>query len=257
MQTVSNQIIIAIIVIIVFFVFASVIAFFVVIYLKRQIEFKKQTEQLRTNYQNELIKSQLEMQEQTFHTISQEIHDNVGQLLSLAKVQLNILYETTKENKELLHEAKENIGKAITDLRDIAKSLSNDWLQQITLEEAIQQEVDKLNRGKLFVIQVLFKGEAKGLSNQKKLIAFRVVQESMQNIIKHAKAQVVKINMINHEKNFKICICDDGIGFDVNISNNGLGLKNIINRTSLAGGIASISSILGNGSEIKINIPYE
>ena len=78
----------------------------------------------REEFQKQLLQSQLEIQAQTFSQISDEIHDNVGQILSLAKIQINIMAQAHSLNRDMLNEVKNNITKALSDLRDIAKSLS-------------------------------------------------------------------------------------------------------------------------------------
>src|SRR5690606_18040773 len=94
-------------------------------------------------YQKQLLESRLEIQEETFDHISREIHDNVGQLLSLAKVQLNIALQNSQS--ELLNEIKNNVGQAMTDLRDIAKSLNATRLQQIPISEAFSHELQRIS----------------------------------------------------------------------------------------------------------------
>lgn len=84
-------------------------------------------------HKTEILKAELEIQEQTFNVISQEIHDNVGQILSLAKVQLNIIDRGETLNKDLLTDAQDSVGKALGDLRDIAKSLNAERIQLSTL----------------------------------------------------------------------------------------------------------------------------
>ncbi|MFX7870642.1 histidine kinase dimerization/phosphoacceptor domain-containing protein, partial [Acinetobacter baumannii] len=81
-------------------------------------------------FEKQTLQSQLEIQEQTFNIISQEIHDNVGQILSLAKVQMNILEEQLVNPPAILKDTKENISRAMNDLRDIAKGLSTERIEQ-------------------------------------------------------------------------------------------------------------------------------
>src|SRR4051812_22318803 len=88
--------------------------------------FIMEKEVMASKFNEQLFKSQLEMQEQTFELISMEIHDNVGQTLSLLKVQLNIIEQKEMFDKTLVSDIKGNVGKAMTDLRDIAKSLSTE-----------------------------------------------------------------------------------------------------------------------------------
>ncbi len=106
----------------------------------------KETQLMRATFDKQLLESKLEIQEQTFDMISQEIHDNVGQILSLAKVQLGIMEQKQTVDGELLGNVKESISLAMTELRDIAKSLSSQRVQQVSLQESISQEIRRINR---------------------------------------------------------------------------------------------------------------
>ncbi len=97
---------------------------FMMAYQKRHNRHLKEVTEMKAAFDQILLQSKLEIQEQTFTTISQEIHDNVGQLLSLAKVQVNIIDQSETTDKAVLAELRDNIGKAMTDLRDMAKALT-------------------------------------------------------------------------------------------------------------------------------------
>src|SRR5579872_1516826 len=104
---------------------------------------RQEKEILKATYEKTILQSQLEIQEQTLNEISQEIHDNVGQILSLAKVQINIMHERPDRGPEMLIGIKENIGKAMTDLRDIARSLSSERIQSLGIHDTIAHEVER------------------------------------------------------------------------------------------------------------------
>ena len=214
---------------------------------------------MKQQFQQSLLQSQLEIQEQTFNSISQEIHDNVGQMLSLAKLQVSIIEQREPKDVNTLKELKENIGQAMTDLRDIAKSLSSERIQLISLHETVAHEIQRINRTGLINVTIHTEGTERQLDVQKKLILFRMIQESIQNIIKHAKASTVEIFFNYADPELIITITDNGMGFDTQEAlqrNGGLGLQNIISRAALIGGNANISSIINEGTTIKISIPY-
>lgn len=214
---------------------------------------------MQTAFEQSLLQSRLEMQEQTFNTISQEIHDNVGQLLSLAKVQLSIAEQNETTDKNLLAEIKNNIGNALTDLRDIAKSLNSGRLHHLTLTQAIEQELQRISRTSLFEVFFTTKGGERLIGEQRKTILFRILQELFQNILKHAQASEIVVTVVFEESELSIDISDNGIGFvpdEQNIKPGGLGLQNITARTGLMGGTANISSEPGRGTQITLHIPY-
>ena len=229
------------------------------IYKKRKLAHAREKQQMKDDFEKLLLQSQLEIQEQAFSDISLEIHDNVGQVLSLTKVQLNILEQDNIVNMPILHEAKDNLGKAIIDLRDIAKNLNTDRIIHVSLVENIMSEVARIQRGGVLIVSTRSEGQEVDLHGDKKLILFRIVQECLQNIIKHANTRNVSITFIYQEKELLLVIEDDGKGFNVQVAiedSQGLGLRNIIRRAGVIGGRVTIKSTIDKGSSITIIIPY-
>ena len=228
-------------------------------YYKRNKKYNSNLIDIQHKKDQEILKSQLEMQEHTFNTISTEIHDNVGQVLSLAKVQLNILDQGETLDKTLLADAKESVSKAMTDLRDIAKSLNSDRIQQSGLYEITEQELQRISRAGLMTVSINSEGSIADLPEQKKVIIFRMIQESLQNIIKHSKATNIDVCFKYEKEKVTISIADNGTGFDKTLldKKDGLGLHNIFSRAALIGGEAAIHSVPGEGTIITIASPYE
>src|SRR5258708_35907012 len=100
------------------------IIYFVVLYRNKQLKNKKEQEQLQAAFQQELLKTQLEVQEQTLNYISTEIHDNITQVLSFVKLNLGMITNETEINKKKINETRELVSKSINDLRNLSKSLS-------------------------------------------------------------------------------------------------------------------------------------
>ncbi len=253
----NNIVLIIVIITIIFLVAALFMLFYVVIFIERKKRHVEEKQKMQQSFEQLLNQSQLEIQEQTFNEISQEIHDNVGQILSLAKVQLNIVEEQLQDAPVLLKESKNNISRAMTDLRDIAKSLSTDRIEKLSLIQAITQETEQLNKTNTFICSLEMKGEERNLDAKKKLIAFRIIQESLNNVLKHANATEIKIVFDYTKENLIITVKDNGKGVNIaTAKNSGLGLQNIIKRTALIGGIATINSESNKGTIITLNIPY-
>lgn len=224
---------------------------------RRKLENEKK--QMKDQFENQLLQSTIEIQEQTLNFISQEIHDNVGQLLSFAKMQINIMQQSKATDISLLEELKESIGKAMTELRDLAKGLNADNILSFDLERNIVDEIDRLNKTQFTKASVDISCDCKKINDEKKLILFRLIQESLQNIIKHAKATRVEISISVLDNFLSVIIKDDGIGFNVEEklqSKKGLGLKNIFRRTRLLNGTALINSKPNEGTFILIKLPY-
>ena len=228
-------------------------------YRNKRLQAIQETEKMQAAFNQQLLQSQLEIQEHTSNMISAEIHDNVGQILSLAKVQLNLIDQGETLDRTLLADAKESVSKAMTDLRDIAKSLNSERIKLSSLQEITELELQRVNRLGLMITSLKTNGETKNLQEQKKLIIFRIIQESLQNIIKHSKAKKIEI-CFHYEKDIlRIEVADNGTGFDKTLleKKEGLGLQNIISRALVIGGEANINSVPGQGTVITIISPYE
>jgi len=260
MQDAKDQLVFTIIAVIFILLFLGVLFLVMLFYYNhKKGQMSKEKQLMRATFDKQLLESKLEIQEQTFDIISQEIHDNVGQILSLAKVQLSILEQRQAMDGDLLVNVKENISQALTELRDIAKSLSSDRVQRLSLQENIQQEIRRINRSGFIQVNADVQGTEKTIPDQHKMIAFRIVQEGLQNIIKHAGASEVKVSILYLENNMHITLTDNGIGFDPETElkkRDGLGLQNILRRAELVGGKAEIMSKPGEGTTLQIQMTY-
>lgn len=255
----QSQIILIIVVITVVLLFIGIL-FLILIwsYNNKKRQMIRERQQIRDAFEKQLLQSKLEIQEETFNAISQEIHDNVGQLLSFAKIQLNIIEQRQPEGTEDLRAVKDTIGNAFTSLRNIARSLSSGRIQSISLTDNLREEAKRLERMGM-EIELMVQYNEQQLPPQVKVLVFRMVQESLQNILKHANATRVCITLHYRAEELHIIVEDNGAGFDTGEAlekKEGLGLQNILNRAALIGGTASINSTPATGTSIHIIIPY-
>ncbi len=138
MQDAKDQVVFTIITVIIILLFLGILFLVMLVnYNNKKGQMSKEKQLMRATFDKQLLESKLEIQEQTFDMISQEIHDNVGQILSLAKVQLGIMEQKQTVDNELLGNVKESISLAMTELRDIAKSLSSERIHPLSLQESI------------------------------------------------------------------------------------------------------------------------
>lgn len=241
-----------------FFVLATFIFAFLAIYQRKRKQHKIEKQLLQTQFTEELLHTQIEIQEQTLKTISQEIHDNVGQVLSLAKLNLNTFPPTDdKSITEKVIDTKGLIGKAINDLRDLSRSLHGDKIADLGLQEAIANELKILQNTGQYTTELKIIGEPFKLNNEEEIVIFRVLQEAVNNAIKYSKAQNIIVTLAYEYRLFKFILIDDGIGFNTSLlqsAHKGIGLKNMQNRTTLIGGIFSITSIINTGTTIQITL---
>ncbi|MEO6962525.1 MAG: ATP-binding protein [Puia sp.] len=260
MQNTKDQVIFTIVAVILILLFLGVLFLVMLFYYNnKKGQMSKEQQLMKATFDKQLLESKLEIQEQTFDMISQEIHDNVGQILSLAKVQLGILEQRHTVEGGLVSDVKESISQAMTELRDIAKSLSSERLQLLSLSDSIAQEIRRINRSGFIKITAQVEGIERNIPDQQKLIVFRMVQEGFQNIIKHAGASEVKVSIRYQEEWIHISIFDNGIGFEPEKELNkreGLGLQHILRRAALVGGSANIVSRPGEGTTLEIQIAY-
>jgi len=210
-----------------------------------------------TNTLTELYTNQQKIQEQTLNHVSQEIHDNVGQLLSLVSVQLNLVAETEGSKNLVLLDARDNISRAMMELRDMAKGMSSERIKVLGLLGSVEQEADRIRRAGLCEVTIQSQGAPIQLEHQKETILFRVIQECLQNIIKHAQAKRIQLLFLYTESTVAISVHDDGKGFLITRENNlsGLGFMNIHHRIELMSGKVVVQSEPGSGTKILIEVP--
>jgi len=235
------------------------------LYQRRQHRQEKQLSRLKDQYEQELLRSQLEIQEATFKTIAQELHDNIGQVLSVVKLSLSILpleghhpaYESVQNSRQMLN-------KVIYDMADLTKSLHTDRITQIGLVEAIRFDVESLRRTGLLEIGFSVSGNEYPFEDQRAIFLFRMFQEMLNNILKHSKATQVNIAVIyTIDNKFVLKVEDNGVGFDPDkkrtqaTSSSGIGLKSMTNRAHLIGAEISIKSQPGKGTTITVELPLE
>jgi len=225
---------------------------------KKHIEEKTQ---MKVIFDAELIKTQMEIQEQTMQTIGADLHDNIGQLLSLTSLTLNsIELDCTDKARQKIDAAIELNLKSIKEMRLLGRLLHGEQLLKLGLEEAIRSEVTWIEKSGRFVVVYDIDGEKCGDSNaDKDLILFRITQEILNNIIKHSQANEINIKLGYLDTGIRLQIIDNGTGFnigDLPEAQKGMGLKNIQKRAEIVGGEVFIQSTPGEGTFIDIFIPY-
>lgn len=261
-QTLSKEVTLIIIICIFLLIVGVGIVILVLIYQKKQLQYLREKEQLKVTFEKEILESRLEIQEQTFKNISQEIHDNIGQILSLAKLNIHTIdCNDPKDLQEKIKDSRELISKAIHDLRDLSRSMNTDFIVDIGLLKAIAYELELLKKASACSTQLHVTGSPMRLSAQQELLLFRIFQEVLNNIIKHANASAIALHLHFHPDSFTLQIADNGQGFTAasylgnNEAARGLGIRNMQNRARLIGADFALESTIGNGTIIKITVP--
>jgi signal transduction histidine kinase len=236
-----------------------IISFFF-IHQKRQQNHKLEKATLKAQFEQEIVNAENEIQDTTMKYISRELHDNVGQMLTLVKIQLNNLAEEMPENVRI-KDSKEFIHTALTDIRALSKSLNSDNILNEGLEKAISFELDRVK--KLGNYRVVFNSnlDILALDTKIEILIFRIFQELLQNILKHAKAKNIEVNLEETSQWLILELVDDGIGFDFkekvqkNGYGSGAGLKNLMHRASLMNGTLVFKKGKTDGTRAILNIP--
>jgi len=257
MDNLSQQVSLIIIFSVLLVFIAVGITILVLIYQNKQFAYLKEKQQLQSRFQQEILQTQLEIQEQTFKTIAQEIHDNIGQMLSLAKLNLNTV-DLHKEEKALvkIEDAKGLVSKAIHDLRDLSKTLNAETIAATGLLKAIEAELHQLQKTGAVKTAFHVSGTPVRLDAQKELILFRIVQEALHNVIKHAHASLVTVNALFEHGLFKLLIADNGAGFETTVQEAfGSGLRNMQSRSKLILAHWQIESAKAQGTTVSITLP--
>ena len=233
------------------------------LYQRKQHKQEQEMVRLKKEYDQELLRTQLEIQEGTFKTIGQELHDNIGQVLSVVKLSLAILpIEKEDPVYEGVYNIRQMLNKAIFDLADLTKSLHSDRIAQVGLVESIRFELETLKKAGLLQITFDAPGDEPIADPQKAIFLFRIFQENINNILKHSRATRVDVSIqLFEDSMFVMKIRDNGIGFNVKSkreatdSASGVGLKSMANRAKLIGGEISFQSTPGNGTTVTVALP--
>ncbi len=207
--------------------------------------------------QKQINQAMIAAQEKERNKISEELHDNVNQILMSAKLFMGAAQKNPDEAGELLQKAIDYQEMALEEIRRLSKYLNNSLIKTVGLKGCIGDVLYNLETvGDLNVELEYDKEIDRRLTDDQKLMLFRIIQEQTSNIIKYAKAKNVLILIKSHNNNFSLVITDDGVGFVVDEKRNGIGLINIKNRTNAYNGEMHLQSSLDKGCRLEVIFPY-
>jgi len=228
--------------IILFVTIMGMILLFLYVFQKKKTEYLLQQQQQEKLFAQTIIRSQMEIKENTLKNIAWELHDNIGQILSLAKMELNILCMQDEIPKDKVKEVAEIVGKSLQEIRMFSRILNNDVIKSIGIQQAIQIEVDRLNRLKYIHSELIVEGDAYFINKEDEIILFRIIQEIFSNAIKHSQAKNLIVRLKYLPESFEISLQDDGIGFDLDKVEKGSGLLNMSGRAKMIDTVLDINS---------------
>lgn len=242
--------------------FIGGIIVFIFQYHKRKLIYEKEKQMINTQHSQDMLTAQLEIQEQTMQDIGREIHDNVGQRLTLASIYTNQLsfenqYPLITERIETIANI---INESLAELRQLSKSLTDQTTETKELAELVQNECDKARAIKDCTISCHFNTSVFVSGTLKKFI-LRIIQEFIQNSLKHSGCKNINLNFDYNDKGLSIVASDDGKGFDMNSyeerNDKGIGILNMRKRAELMGAVFAINSEINKGTTLHLFIPID
>ncbi len=246
MQQQGGEILIISTILIVLVVVFLIILF--TVFQRRKNHLLREKYREKKRFEREIAETQIEIREQTLRHISWELHDNIGQLLTLAKIQLQ------HAGIDNLDDISETIGKSLNEVRSLSKLINPDFINNIRLKQALTLEIERFNRLNFINAKLLITGTEKELNPKHDIIIFRILQEFFSNTIKHSKATDLRVELNYKGEELEIRACDNGIGFNLDdVHKKGIGIKNIKNRAKLINAEANLKSEEQKGTILKIN----
>ncbi|MBS1520138.1 MAG: sensor histidine kinase [Bacteroidetes bacterium] len=245
----------------IFLIAPAFLVLYIFIYNKRKKRHIEEKQLMQLTFESELIRTQMEIREQTMQTIGADLHDNIGQLLSLASQTLgSVNLDDRDKAQQKIDSVLDLTKQSIKELRLLGKLLEGEQLIALGLPEAIRQVINWIEKSEQCIVTYTIEGEHPAQNNpDKDLILFRILQEVFNNIIKHSKANEINIKLGYIQDGIRLQVIDNGTGFDIaNMPENqkGMGLSNIQKRAEIVGGRFFIQSQPGEGTCIEIFIPY-
>lgn len=208
-------------------------------------------------YRRQLARTVMDTQESERRKLAEELHDNVNQLLGVVKLYIEHSIANDKIRDGLLRKSNEYIDKVIEELRTLSKNLAPPLLAELGLEHSLISMAETIEEVQPLTIRVDIEHlDEASLMDGHKLMLYRIIQEQLNNIVKHAHARNVTVHIEQIESKVLLVITDDGVGTDLSMDNgHGMGLRNIRNRIELYQGRINMDTAPGKG--FVLNVEFE
>ncbi|MEO8471668.1 MAG: sensor histidine kinase [Chryseolinea sp.] len=205
------------------------------------------------------VDSILQGQEEERSRMAKDLHDGLGGMLSGVKLSMGAMKGNmilSEYNNTLFNTALEQLDQSIIEMRRVAHSMMPEALVRLGLQQAVQDYCEKLTQAKQFQVKLQSHGLEQRLHETVEIVIYRIVQELVNNAIKHADATIVLVQIMRHNDNLNITIEDNGKGFDHQSVSSfaGQGLKNVQDRVNYLKGQLDIQSIPGKGTSVHIEL---
>lgn len=240
-------------------VFINGILVFIMQYRKRKLVHEKEKTMINEQHTEELLQTKLEIQTQTMQDIGREIHDNVGQRLTLAAIYANQLSHENNypEITGRITEVGNIINESLAELRSLSKNLTHVNTEATELVTLIENECKRVNALNMCEVFYTFNGSNYRISTTVKNFVVRIIQEFIQNSLKHAACKHISLQLNYTIEGLRVTAQDDGIGFNTNIPGTGIGLQNMKKRAELIGAKFSLTAAINKGTSLELFIPSD
>ncbi len=218
---------------------------------KKELQQRLLNEQI--NRQKQITRATLEAQEKERNYLGGELHDNINQILASVNLQLAYCFENPDADKTIIKNAQENVELAMAEIRNLSHKLITHRFGEELFIPMVNNLVQQLFAPDIVTMNVSHFDE--NVADEIKLTLYRIIQEHLNNIIKHAGAKHIILSLGSNKNSISVMIEDDGIGFNLNQNRNGVGLTNIYNRVESYNGTVDISTEPGKGCKLKAVLP--
>lgn len=224
--------------------------------IDEKIRLESKLEEEREAKQKEITEAVIRVQEKERYEISRELHDNVNQQLTVAMMYIATAEKGANNAEALLKQSSGFIYNAIEEIRKLSKALVTPLIKDFGLCKAIEGLLEDIQLANNSIHFDFFCENfyEEDIHYEFKLSIYRIVQEQMNNILKHAKAKEVVIELYRDEV-IRLSVNDNGVGFDTKKKRKGIGIHNIQTRVGLYGGQINIHSEPGKGCQLRIEFP--
>jgi signal transduction histidine kinase len=245
MQESGGLVLIVSTLLVLFIVIALIVLF--TVFQKKKNSLIEERKDAHEKFEKEIAETQIEIREETLRNISWELHDNIGQLLTLAKIQLQ------SASVENIKDVSETITRGLTEVRSLSKLINPEAIKNINLKDAVQLEVDRFNRLNFIDSSLVVSGNEIEIDKKHSIIIFRILQEFFSNTIKHSRASTLIISLRYNIETLNIVAKDNGVGFSSDTKKEGIGLINIKKRAQLIGAEIVFLSEENKGTSLEIS----
>lgn len=224
--------------------------------ITEKVQLENSLNEERLIRQQQITEAVISGQEKERTELGQELHDNINQILASTKLYIECAMRDEKQRIGLMAESKSLIEKAMDELRVLSKSLLPPSLGDAGLQQALVELTANFKKQNELTVTLHYHlADENELSKKLKLTIFRIVQEQLNNVLKHAHAKNVFIRVTETGEGIELSVTDDGLGFNPALKRNGVGLRNISSRAEVNYGKVTLVSKPGEGCSLTVKFP--